>query len=79
MRLPTKPLLILAACAVVLFTGSSLLAQSNEVTADVIQTETQIPVLIPDETVLAIESPLHPEIIYTGPDGYYVAYGFIEN
>ncbi|MEO0738915.1 MAG: hypothetical protein AAFZ35_19145 [Cyanobacteria bacterium J06649_12] len=79
MRLPTKPLLILAACAVVLFTGSSLLAQSNEVTVEAIQAETQIPVLITDETLLAIESPLYPEIIYTGPDGYYVAYGFTEN
>ena len=79
MRLPTKPFLILAICLVVLLSGSSLLAQSNEVTVEALQAETQIPVLIPDQAALAIDSPLYPEIIYTGPDGYYVAYGFTEN
>ena len=79
MRLPTKLLFILAACVIVLLTSSSLLAQSKRVTANGIQAETQIPVLMPDEGTLAIGSPLYPEIIYTGPDGYYVAYGFTEN
>lgn len=79
MRLPKILLLTLAACLVVLCTGSSLLAQSNPVTVEVIQAETLIPVLIPDEISLAADSPLYPEIIYTGPDGYYVAYGFMEN
>ncbi|MEM9485821.1 MAG: hypothetical protein AAGA83_19250 [Cyanobacteria bacterium P01_F01_bin.116] len=79
MNLPKTLLLILTACLVVLFTGPSLLAQSNPVTAEVIQAETQIPVLVPDEIALTVDSPLYPEIIYTGPDGYYVAYGFMEN
>ncbi|MEM6255069.1 MAG: hypothetical protein AAF821_19305 [Cyanobacteria bacterium P01_D01_bin.156] len=80
MRFPNKSLLILAACiAVVLFTGSSLLAQSTSVTVEELQRETSIPVLIPDATTLAMESPLYPEIMYSGPEGYYVAYGWTEH
>ena len=79
MNLSKTLLLTLAACLVVLFTGSSLLAQATPPIAEVIQAETQIPVLIPDEIPRAGERPLYPEILYTGPDGYYVAYGFIKD
>lgn len=79
MNLPKTLVLTLAACLMVLVTGSSLLAQATPVSAEVIQAETHIPVLMPSEIVINSDSPLYPEIIYTGPDGYYVAYGLMEN
>lgn len=58
-----------------LLLGQPAMSQPLDEIAPVIQAETQIPVLLPKEFAFA-EPGLIPEVIYAGPDGYYVAYSY---
>ena len=58
-----------------LLLGQPALSQPLDELSLVVQAETQIPVLLPREFAFA-EPGLIPEIIYAGPDGYYIAYSY---
>ncbi|MEM8808707.1 MAG: hypothetical protein AAGF01_22045 [Cyanobacteria bacterium P01_G01_bin.38] len=67
------------------FTGIALTQPSigqtvtDPISAETLQSQTNVPVLLPPNFTSVEEDPLYSEVIYVGPDGYYVAYSFIED